>query len=104
MENLPSNFADYPLTMGVLMIGWYVIRYFLKREDEKSERSEQKDLAHIQALQAIQSGVVELKTDLKENWAVTEELSANVTKLSENVSKTAEALNNLQCLKKNRPE
>ncbi len=97
---LPVNIAEYPLVLALGMLGWYVVRYFLQREDKKEELREKKDLAHIEALKTIQSGVVSVQQDLSRNWAVTEELSESINKMSENMNKTTEALSNLQCLQK----
>lgn len=105
---IPANILEYPIALALALVGWHVVKYFLAREDKKEEARErqeklreQKDLAHIETLKTIQSGVVNLQTDQAQNWKVTKELSEGVVKLSDNMDKTTALLSNLQCFKKN---
>jgi len=39
-----KNLLEYPLALGFIILGWYIIRFFISREDQ--QRKEQSEVNH----------------------------------------------------------
>lgn len=104
LKNLGEVSPQLASTLIIVVLYGFLIKQREKdqiRQDKKDEMQAKKDEIHIATLTLLQTNIVEVKDDLKDNWKTTKEL-ANVTQgIAENVSKQSQALSQIKCLTNN---